>query len=246
MPGSWRRCATAKARTLYDPMAVSTISLPRSTRLGWQATLVRQRVSQYIVAMDPVHFLSAESLKAVSHPLRQRILALLVRRGELSGREIRDTVPGASKNPYYHLGVLRRAGLIRLARTEKRRGSSEKYYAAVARTFSMDPGELVAGSTGAAATRSGILSVARTGAEEALDALARSLEQKTIDTEDEIPFVNLCTLRLRPHRAEDLRARMKSWLEDAAEAVREGGGSDGADDRVEYVFYQLLFPRAET
>lgn len=195
--------------------------------------------------MDAVRFLSADQLRAVSHPLRQRIVALLVRRGELSGRQIRDLIPGAPSNPYYHLALLERAGLIRVVREEQRRGASEKYYAAVARTYSMDPGELVGGAGPAEGVRAGVLGVARNGAESALSALARSLERRSIDSEGDIPFVNLCTLRLNAKRAEQLRMRLKAWLEDAMEAAAEAAGSGAADQLEEYVFYQLFFPGGE-
>lgn len=39
---------------------------------------------------------------------------------------------------YHHVAALERVGLIRLARTRQRRGAFEKYYLAVARTFSAD------------------------------------------------------------------------------------------------------------
>jgi len=192
--------------------------------------------------MEPIHFLSASDLKAVSHPVRQRILALMVRRGELSGREVVELLPGAPANPYYHLGVLREAGLIRVARREKRRGSQEKYYAPVARTFSMDPGELVSGrGSRAAELRRGILSVARNGAEEALGGLARALERDLADPERDPPFVNLCTLRIRAGRAEELRLRLKAWVEDAVEAGRECAGAGEPGTCVDFTFYQLFF-----
>lgn len=192
--------------------------------------------------MEPIRFLSASDLKAVSHPLRQRILALMVRRGELSGREVVELLPGAPANPYYHLGVLHEAGLIRVARREKRRGSEEKYYAPVARTFSMDPGELVGGEgSRAAELRRGILSVARNGAEEALGGLARALERNLADPERDPPFVNLCTLRIRAERAQELRLRLKAWVEDAVEAGRECALTEEEETCVEYTFYQLFF-----
>jgi hypothetical protein len=37
---------------------------------------------------------------------------------------------------YHHVAALERVGLVRLARTQQRRGATEKYYLAVARTFS--------------------------------------------------------------------------------------------------------------
>lgn len=191
--------------------------------------------------MDAVHFLTAEELSAVAHPLRQQILGLLVQRGELSGREIKDLLLEGTTNPYYHLDVLREAGLVHVVRRAQRRGSVEKFYAAVARTFSMDPGELVTGNPRAAEVRTGILTVARSGAEAALGALARSLEPEDAYAKRPVPFVNLCTLRLPEDRAQELRARMKTWLEDVAEAGREESFTEEDGTCVEYTFYQLFF-----
>lgn len=111
-----------------------------------------------------MHYLSRKQLAAVAHPLRQKVLDLLVERGELSGREIVELIPGAPSNPCYHLEVLRKARLIRVVRTAPRRGVTEKYYAAIARTFSLRPQELL-GTRGRRGRpiREGIVSVAREG-----------------------------------------------------------------------------------
>jgi hypothetical protein len=45
------------------------------------------------------------------------------------------------------VAALERVGLVRLARTQQRRGATEKYYLAVARTFSTDPRLFSSGST---------------------------------------------------------------------------------------------------
>lgn len=192
--------------------------------------------------MKPVHFLSAGTLSAVSHPLRQRILALLVEKGELSGRQIVRLVRGAPKNPYYHLDVLRKAGLVEVVREERRRGSTEKYYASVARTFSLDPAELVRGEE-RAAVRAGVLSVARNGAEGALEALAGSLEHDPAETG--VPFVNLCALRLPRSRAAELRERLKAWVEDALAAACSDPDGEEDEECAKYVFYQLFFAAPE-
>lgn len=194
--------------------------------------------------MDSVRFLTARDLRAVSHPVRQQMLALLVRHGELSGREMRELIPNAPSNPYYHLGVLERAGLIRVVREEPRRGAQERYYTAVARTYSMDPGELVGPGVLTDNVRTGVLGVARNGAESALAALARTLETAAMPSRAEVPFINLCMLRLAPARAEEMRARLKDWLEEAAEAAREAASEEESDECEEYVFYQLFFHAA--
>lgn len=193
--------------------------------------------------MEQIHYLSRKQLAAVAHPLRQKVLDLLGERSELSGREIVELIPGAPSNPYYHLEVLRKAGLIRVVRTAPRRGVTEKFYAAVARTFSLRPEELL-GTLGGRGRpiRKGIVSVAREGAESALTDLARALDTGATGGGGEEPLINLCRLRLSPERAEALRAQLSACLTAALEEV-DASGRDAAGRQ--YVFYQLFFPQGQ-
>jgi DNA-binding transcriptional ArsR family regulator len=191
------------------------------------------------------HLLSRAQLAAVSHPLRQRMLDLLVEHGELSGRQLLELIPGSPSNPYYHLRVLLKAGLVEVARSVGRRGATEKYYAPVASTYSLDPRELLGtvGSSGRA-VRAGILAVAREGAESALDELAEALAGGATGGGGEDPFITMCTVKLPQARAATLRASLKAWLEEAMaeDAVGTGRGDAEEGPCAEYVFYQLFFP----
>jgi DNA-binding transcriptional ArsR family regulator len=192
--------------------------------------------------MRTIQYLSRSPLAAVAHPIRQRILDLLVERGPLSGREITGLIPEAPSNPYYHLGVLRKAGLIEVVRTAPRRGVTERYYGSVARTFSLDPAELL-GTTGprGRAVRGDIVRVAREGAESALADLAVALEAGAAGGSGEEPLINLCSVRLTRERAQALRDRLSACL---VETLEEGDSTDPDPAGAEYVFYQLFFPRA--
>jgi DNA-binding transcriptional ArsR family regulator len=75
-----------------------------------------------------------EQLRALAHPFRAKIGALLKQRAA-STTEL-ATALGAPKGTVgHHLKVLEKAGLIRVVRTRKVRALTEKYYGRVARLF---------------------------------------------------------------------------------------------------------------
>lgn len=72
-------------------------------------------------------------ITALGHPLRQRLLILLHKRGVASPRELAELSGERLGNVSYHVRVLRDAGCCELVRTEPRRGAVEHFYRATAR-----------------------------------------------------------------------------------------------------------------
>ena len=70
---------------------------------------------------------------ALGHPLRQRLLILLHKRGEASPRQPAELSGERLLNVSYHVRVLRDAGCAELVRTEPRRGAVEHFYRPTAR-----------------------------------------------------------------------------------------------------------------
>ena len=75
-------------------------------------------------------------MKVLADPLRIRILELLCE--ERTTKQVAEILRQPPTRLYHHVAALERVGLIRLARTRQRRGALEKYYLAVAKTFSAD------------------------------------------------------------------------------------------------------------
>lgn len=73
-------------------------------------------------------------MKALSHPLRQRILVALNER-ESSPNEIANKLGEPLGNVSYHVKVLESCDAIELARTAQVRGAIEHFYRATARPF---------------------------------------------------------------------------------------------------------------
>ncbi|MEA2333475.1 MAG: hypothetical protein QOH58_3613 [Thermoleophilaceae bacterium] len=75
--------------------------------------------------------------KALSHPMRTRILSILNER-VASPNEIADMIDERLPNVSYHVRALQDLGCIELVRTAQRRGAVEHYYRALTRPFFSD------------------------------------------------------------------------------------------------------------
>lgn len=73
-------------------------------------------------------------VKAIAHPLRHRILAILNER-VASPKEIADELGERLTNVSYHVKTLDELGAIELVRTTPRRGAVEHHYRALIRPF---------------------------------------------------------------------------------------------------------------
>lgn len=69
--------------------------------------------------------------KALSHPLRQRILEQLSSSGEASPKELAQLLDASLPVVAYHVHVLLELGCVELARTRRVRGALAHYYRAV-------------------------------------------------------------------------------------------------------------------
>jgi DNA-binding transcriptional ArsR family regulator len=81
--------------------------------------------------MAPPDFLDPRLAKALSHPLRPRILQILTARGEASPVQIAGELGESLGVVSYHMRILLRQECVELVRTEPRRGAIEHYYKAV-------------------------------------------------------------------------------------------------------------------
>jgi DNA-binding transcriptional ArsR family regulator len=73
--------------------------------------------------------------KALSHPLRQRILEHLSSVGEASPTELARALDERLTNVAYHVRVLLELGTVELVRTRRVRGALEHHYRAIARPW---------------------------------------------------------------------------------------------------------------
>lgn len=185
--------------------------------------------------LQNVFYLDREHLGLIADPIRQRILELLCRR-EMSATELKAAIDDAPSNLHYHVDRLREAGLIRLQRTEPRRGATEKFYRAVARAYTLAP-ELAAMVPADRTLDEGMLSVVRGSLENTYRALTRSLQSGLVGEGEGsvVPVITSCTIRTSRARMEELRQALIDWLEDCR-AARDPEGD------VEFTTLGLMFP----
>ena len=76
-------------------------------------------------------------LKAIADPLRQRMMEGFSR-GPITAKQLAKQLDENPTKLYHHVNALEEAGLIQLVETRQNRGTTEKYYRAVARQFAID------------------------------------------------------------------------------------------------------------
>jgi DNA-binding transcriptional ArsR family regulator len=72
-----------------------------------------------------------DQVRALSHPLRLRLLELFAHQPR-TAKQAAEVMGEPPTRLYHHVAALERAGLIRLRETRQNRGTTEKYYEAVA------------------------------------------------------------------------------------------------------------------
>lgn len=88
---------------------------------------------------ETFHVTTDEQLRAVSNLTRHRIMAVL-RFEPATITQIAGQLGLAKGSSSYHVRLLERAGLVKVVRTRKVRGVTERYYAMAARTIELpDP-----------------------------------------------------------------------------------------------------------
>jgi DNA-binding transcriptional ArsR family regulator len=90
---------------------------------------------------ETFHVTTDEQLRAVSNLTRHRIMAVL-RFEPATITQLAERLGLAKGSSSYHVRLLERAGLVKVVRTRKVRGVTERYYAMAARSVSLpDPGQ---------------------------------------------------------------------------------------------------------
>ncbi|MEA2363797.1 MAG: hypothetical protein QOD71_2942 [Thermoleophilaceae bacterium] len=89
------------------------------------------------MAKQPAGLVDPRLAKALSHPMRTRILAILNEK-VASPNEIAEMIGERLPNVSYHVRTLQELGCIELVRTAQRRGAIEHYYRALTRPFFSD------------------------------------------------------------------------------------------------------------
>lgn len=82
-------------------------------------------------------------VKVFAHPLRAKLVEAFADMPR-TAKQVAEILGQKPTRLYHHVEALERVGLIKLVKTQKKRGTIEKYYRTVARRFSVDSGLLQA------------------------------------------------------------------------------------------------------
>ena len=88
--------------------------------------------------LDSYRISDLEQVKALAHPLRMRIIEALAASEPMTTKQVAESLGEKPTRLYHHVDLLQKAGLIRLTHTRRNRGTTEKYYEAIARQFRAD------------------------------------------------------------------------------------------------------------
>lgn len=186
--------------------------------------------------MKEIHLLDRRQLRILGDPVRQEILSLLCDE-TLSTGQLAERLTAPPSNLYYHVDRLRRVGLIRVARRRRVRGTTERFYQAIARAFTVPPALLRTGR-GVASELSGTVSAM---AETVLARFHENVAHGLLGSGpgQVVPMVTHLTVRATPARMMELRERLAHCLRAFHEEPR-------AEDATaeEYVLFDLFFPLA--
>jgi DNA-binding transcriptional ArsR family regulator len=89
--------------------------------------------------LDSYRISDLKQVKALAHPLRVRIIETLASSDPMTTKQVADLLGEKPTRLYHHVDLLEKAGLIQLTHTRKNRGTTEKYYEAIARQFRAAP-----------------------------------------------------------------------------------------------------------
>ena len=113
--------------------------------------------------------------KVFTHPLRGHVWVTLFERGVVSPTEIANELEIDVSDVSYHYRELKRRNLVRLVRTEQRRGFDEHFYEPIAPAFHIDDAEWMKIPAGIRSTFSGEM------VGQVIERLAEALESGSLD-----------------------------------------------------------------
>jgi DNA-binding transcriptional ArsR family regulator len=186
---------------------------------------------------------SLEQVKVVADPLRVRILETIVLEPRTT-KQIAELLGEKPTRLYHHVDALADAGLIRLVDTRPVRGTTEKYYQAVARSFRTDPGLFSGGDAGddeARALADVATTVFHNVAEEVRELVLSGYDLSTAD-DGLLSYVEV-------HASDDeirvLHDRLLAFLTELQETCCDDDG-ETAEDARRYRFSLAWFPLDRT
>ncbi|MDH4125868.1 MAG: helix-turn-helix domain-containing protein [Gammaproteobacteria bacterium] len=162
--------------------------------------------------LDSYRISDIEQVKALAHPLRMRIIEALAASEPMTTKQVAASLGEKPTRLYHHVGLLEKAGLIRLMHTRKNRGTTEKYYEAIARQFRAATDLFSDEST--VDQKSALRPMIRTVFDNTLSEMLRLLDTHRADKlfEDE-GLLSYVEMHLSQEQIDEVREKLKDILQ---------------------------------
>jgi DNA-binding transcriptional ArsR family regulator len=179
--------------------------------------------------LETLHVSDPEMLRALAHPLRQRLLLALVTRGHGRAADLADVVDAPANSISFHLRALAKAGLI-VEAPDLARDRRDRVWRAVAEKFQVE-----AEGPGADAVGKPILRW--------LQALFARDAERLVGGADDVHRVSAGPLILSRSEASALGDELQEVVDRWAERSRDGGRDEPDEERPDEgrTFYQVVF-----
>jgi DNA-binding transcriptional ArsR family regulator len=195
---------------------------------------------------------SVAELRALAHPLRIRLLELFAE-GPRTTKQVAELLGEPPTRLYHHIAALERAGLLELRETRKVRGTTERWYAAVARAYGSGAGGEAAalgdrgpgrggrkrGPASKAAHAVALTVVEQARRELAAVAATRGSGERSAD---DAPLVARLVVNVPPERIPELRQRIYAAARDVLRELAPHDEATDGDGRARWALTLALAP----
>lgn len=184
---------------------------------------------------------SLDQIKVLADPLRVRILEALCQ--ERTTKQVADLLGEKPTKLYHHVDALERVGLIELTRTQPNRGTVEKYYLAVARTFRADSRAFLPEQretnqqTGA--LQQMISSFLDTTSAELTALFDPDQDQDAMKTIEEEGIISFLEIRGSTAQLRAIREKLNEIIQSVVDDTTDDGSTDRRRCRLTLAFYPL-------
>jgi DNA-binding transcriptional ArsR family regulator len=187
-----------------------------------------------------------DQVKVLADPLRLRILKTLCE-GEHTTKQVAELLGEKPNKLYHHVDALERVGLIKLSRTRQNRGTLEKYYLAVARSFRTDSrlfttGDKVGGEETATLHQMMATIFDTTAAELArlidMESATKAGDASSTKTLEEEALVSFLEIRGSKKELDEIRDKLQTLIKSI---TAEGEAPDGPERyRLTLAYYPVI------
>ena len=189
---------------------------------------------------DTVMLKDLKQIKVFAHPLRARLVEVFADK-PMTAKQAAQIIGQKPTRLYHHVEALERVGLIKLVKTQKKRGTIEKYYRTVAKRFSVDSRLFEMMKDGKRAVGE-FRAMFNTMLENTMREVSESISEKLICPEKKSVEVTLARkhIRTNPARLKKMQEKIQKMLDEFAAAEDKNGA---VEYRLVLVFYPLTKKR---